>query len=145
MRPITEFLSTDHRQCDDRYARAESAVGAGRWEEARTTFDQFRTALLRHFRMEEEVLFPAVDQATGSAFGPTAVMRLEHTQMRELVNGMGDAVENEDAARYLGLAETLLVLMQQHNFKEENILYPLGDRSLGNGAQALLMRLRTIE
>lgn len=62
--------------------------------------------------------------------GPSQVMRFEHAQMRELLAQMNDAVARRDAGRFSGAAETLLVMMQQHNMKEENILYPMCDRTL---------------
>jgi len=42
---------------------------------------------------------------------------------------------------YADLCEMLLILIRQHNLKEENILYPLCDRSLAQGSQELLSRL----
>ena len=35
-----------------------------------------------------------------------------------------------DREAYAGIAETLLMLMQQHNMKEEHILYPMLDQAL---------------
>ncbi len=78
-------------------------------------FQVFRGSLLRHFRMEEEVLFPGFETATGSSAGPT--------QMRA-------AVDAGSADDFLGAADTLMVLMQQHNMKEEGILYPMCDQVL---------------
>ena len=35
-------------------------------------------------------------------------------------------------------------MMQQHNLKEENILYPMCDENLGAGAEQLSNRLRAL-
>jgi hemerythrin-like domain-containing protein len=145
MDSISHFMTDDHRRCDDLYAKAEAAVNGSRWETAGTGFAQFRAALLRHFKMEEETLFPAFEEASGQIFGPTAMMRLEHTQMRELLNGMARSLEDRDRQAYLGIAETLLVLMQQHNFKEERVLYPMTDNVLGRNTDALLERMQGAE
>ena len=40
----------------------------------------------------------------------------------------GLAVENRDKENYLGLSETLMMLMQQHNMKEEQVLYRMMDQ-----------------
>jgi hemerythrin-like domain-containing protein len=64
--------------------------------------------------------------------GPTEVMRGEHRQMRDLLAQMKDALTSRDADAFSGAAETLLILMQQHNMKEENILYPMCDNALGS-------------
>ena len=68
--------------------------------------------------------------------GPTEMMRYAHEQMRALLAQMREACAARDADAYGGAAETLLMLMQQHNMKEENILYPMCDRALGAGADA---------
>jgi hemerythrin-like domain-containing protein len=81
--------------------------------------------------MEEGVLFPAFESCTGMSGGPTEVMRMEHAQMRDLLQAMANAIAAGNQNRYLGLSETLNMLMQQHNLKEENMLYPMSDRVLG--------------
>jgi hemerythrin-like domain-containing protein len=63
--------------------------------------------------------------------GPTEVMRGEHRQMRDLLAQMEGALAVRDSDTFGGAAETLLILMQQHNMKEENILYPMCDNALG--------------
>ena len=44
----------------------------------------------------------------------------------------------QDADAYSGEAETLLIMMQQHNMKEENMLYPMCDQRLTDQTEALL-------
>ena len=70
--------------------------------------------------------------------GPTQVMRNEHAQMRELIGASRAALEARDAEDYSGYAETLLIMMQQHNMKEENVLYPMCDQQLGDAQASLL-------
>lgn len=66
--------------------------------------------------------------------GPSQVMRFEHAQMRDLLARMEQAAARHDGDEFSGLAETLLILMQQHNMKEENILYPMCERTLAGQA-----------
>ncbi len=138
MRTILDTLGTDHRHCDELFAAAETAAAQGRWGRAREDFGRFLAAMARHFTMEEDVLFPAFEDRTGMRAGPTQVMRMEHAQMRELMDGMAQAAEAGDADRFLGLSETLNMLMQQHNLKEENMLYPMSDRTLGEERDRVL-------
>ena len=70
--------------------------------------------------------------------GPTAVMRMEHRQILQMLESLQDALARRDRNDCLGLTETLLMLMQQHNAKEENILYPMSDRVLGARAAGLV-------
>ncbi len=140
MDTIASLLSADHNRCDDLFAEAESAVSDGAWEQAAAAFGQFREALRRHFAAEEETLFPAFEARTGMSQGPTQVMRSEHAQMNGLLAQMQAAVEARNGDAYLGLSETLLMLMRQHNLKEEQILYPMSDQALA-GEQDLVASL----
>ena len=66
------------------------------------------------------------------------MMRQEHQDMREFMAAMNKAVKDKNSDRYLGLAETLLIFMQQHNMKEEQILYPMIDSNCAQQADALM-------
>jgi hemerythrin-like domain-containing protein len=145
MSSIESFMAQDHKACDDRFARAEAAAGSGDWASAAAEFNAFRTAMERHFEMEESVLFSAFEDRTGMAGGPTMVMREEHEQMRGVLAALGEAVGTQDTDEYLGQAETLNVLMQQHNIKEEQVLYRMMDEHLAAEADALLARFAELE
>ncbi|HHH40139.1 MAG TPA: hemerythrin domain-containing protein [Sedimenticola sp.] len=138
MSSITETMTADHRHCDEIFARAEELVANRDWEQATTRYGEFRDAMEHHFSMEEEALFPRFEARVGNAMGPTQVMRMEHIQMRKLFDDMGEAVQQQDRDRYLGLSETLMMLMQQHNMKEEQMLYPMTDQVFGGEAADVL-------
>ncbi len=142
MSALTESLRHHHGYCDDLFAAAETAVAAGRWTAAQQALPDLHAALESHFLGEEEILFPAFESATGMETGPTQVMRFEHEKMRALLVQMGDALAEQDAEQFAGAAETLLILMQQHNMKEENILYPMCARTLAGQAAVLEPLLR---
>jgi hemerythrin-like domain-containing protein len=125
------FFTNDHRACDAVWAEVESAASAG--DKARTDelFAEFDKAMRRHFEMEEQVLFPALEAATNMPnMAPVQVMRGEHTQMRAVLDQMGEQLAGGDLDALLDHGDTLLMLIQQHNVKEENILYPMADQSL---------------
>lgn len=130
MTNLTEPLHRHHKHCDDMFADAEAAVAAKDWARASPLVLNFQKELEGHFRTEEELLFPAFEAVTGMTGGPTQMMRFEHAQMRELMDQMQLALRDRAVDNFAGAAETLLILMQQHNMKEENILYPMCDRSL---------------
>lgn len=130
MTSISQFLTEDHRHCDTLFADAESAVADGKLETALRLVEQFLHAMETHFSMEENVLFPAFEDATGMVMGPTQVMRSEHRQMRDVFAQIRQAAADGDAELFLGLSETLLMLMQQHNLKEEQMLYRMADNAL---------------
>jgi iron-sulfur cluster repair protein YtfE (RIC family) len=143
MKSISSFLGDDHDRCDDLFAQAERSIDTKDWDQAGRDFAAFRTALEQHLAAEEEVLFPAFEQATGSSAGPTSVMRMEHAQMRDILSQMAQSLEQRDATDFLGGSETLNIMMQQHNLKEESILYPMCDRALGGRQETVLDTLES--
>lgn len=132
MSGIHEFMAREHGKCDEHFATAEQDVSKSNWEDANTNFSQFVDSLERHLAMEEQVLFPYLEQIMGSSGGPVAVMKMEHSQMRDLIQTLTENLKQQDKDGFLGVAETLLVLMQQHNMKEEQILYPMADQMLSD-------------
>lgn len=131
----TQILPAHHRHCDDLFVAAEESVQSGDWVAGASSFARFHGQMQAHFEAEEGVLFPAFEAATGMSEGPTGMMRYEHEQMRSLLSQLAEACAAHDAEGYAGVAETLLMLMQQHNMKEENMLYPMCDQALGAEAE----------
>jgi hemerythrin-like domain-containing protein len=137
MTTINEFMTRDHRRCDELMAAAEDAVNKQDWATAENLTEAFQAAIEHHFDMEEQVLFPAFEQQTGIVQGPTMMMRSEHQQMRGLLFQLKDALERQEEEDFLDTTETLLVMMQQHNMKEEGILYPMSDEQLSDVDQII--------
>ncbi len=144
MRLPTQILPDHHRHCDDLFVAAEEAVQRHDWAVAAQSFARFHAQMRAHFKAEEELLFPAFEAATGMNAGPTQMMRYEHEQMRSLLSQLAGACATRDDESYAGAAETLLMLMQQHNMKEENILYPMCDQTLGAGAERVCTQIETL-
>ncbi|MCP4447350.1 MAG: hemerythrin domain-containing protein [Myxococcales bacterium] len=129
---IVSFFTQDHRECDEVWAQVEAAVNAKNNEGAKVAWTSFDKMLRAHLAMEEEVLFPAFEKATGMTGGPTAMMRMEHTQMRGMLEQMSEDAESGDLESLADQGDTLLMLIQQHNMKEENILYPMCEQNLSS-------------
>lgn len=127
---ISEFLTADHRHCDELFAAAAQTAEHGDWAQCRERFDAFHQALKHHMAIEEQVLFPAFEQATGISEGPTRVMRHEHQEMLALLDDVSVAIAAGDAARFRGSVESFTALMTLHSAKEENVLYPMCDEVL---------------
>ncbi len=141
---LRTFFTDDHQRCDRLWSEAEEAAGAGRADAARGKLQAFAAARRRHLAMEEEVLFPAFEQATGmTGGGPTFVMRSEHSQMRRILDEMERAAGAGDLDAVLAQGDTLLMVIQQHNVKEEGMLYPMAERALAAGWAAIKERLGT--
>lgn len=127
---ISDFMIKKHRECDDLFSDAENSVVADQWTEAKEKWRLFRKDLDDHLAMEENVLFPAFESETGMTQGPTMVMKAEHQQMRSICSNLEEALEDEDKEAFLAYSDSLMVFIQQHNMKEEQMLYPMADRTL---------------
>jgi len=134
---INAFMANHHKECDTQFAQAEEAVANGDWQQGSLLWNQFAEELEKHFSREENILFPEFEEATGMTGGPTQMMRMEHEQMRTLLVEINKAAESKEKDQFLALSETLMVTMQQHNMKEEQILYPMIDQSLPDFAQVI--------
>ncbi|HPE81417.1 MAG TPA: hemerythrin domain-containing protein [Gammaproteobacteria bacterium] len=133
-----ETLTAQHRACDAEFAKIEQAVHRKDWAAAMSTVQAFVDDTESHFRYEEHTLFPALEAVAPMAAGPISVMRSEHAQMRELFGELQAAIGRRDVREVIDAAETLFLVMQQHNVKEENVLYPMADRTV---AHDLMVRL----
>lgn len=142
---ITEYMCTDHKHCDSVFATLEQEVSAARWDAADTAMIEFAGEMDLHMNMEEYVLFPAFETATGNTAGPTTVMRSEHDQIRAMLAELRDTVARRDSAAFAGIAETLHIMLQQHNLKEEGILYPMTDSALGDTRHEIVERMTKLE
>ena len=138
---ISSYMATHHAFCDELFTNVENLAAQSDWEQLQSVFNEFTAETERHFLREEKILFPRLENVMGSADGPTQVMRLEHEQIRLLTENLKVMIENKDRESILGEAETLLIMMQQHNAKEEQILYPMMDRTLVSEEESLLAEL----
>ena len=143
---ISQFMTQEHRDCDTEFAAAEQAVADGNWADAEEKFMTFANHTLRHFKREEEGLFPAFEAQTGSTDGPTQVMRYEHEQVKGLIGNLAAALEEKDKDAYLSLCESVMILLQQHNMKEEQMLYAMCDRVLPvETKESTLEKMKAVE
>ncbi|MBF0194693.1 MAG: hemerythrin domain-containing protein [Magnetococcales bacterium] len=143
-RGIEELFTSDHQRCDEIFVLVEAAAQAGDLDKAKKNFAEFILGMNHHFAMEEEGFFPAFEQATGMTQGPTMVMKMEHTQMRGLLMQMQEAVNKEDVGEISQITSTLMVIMRQHNIKEEQMLYRMGGMHLSNQADTILRTVQAL-
>ena len=139
---ILEFMRDDHRACDVFYTEAENALAEKKVDEALSHFDQFYRATNLHFDMEERELFIAFEKRTGMMGGPTQMMRYEHQQLRSLLESMKSALAETRYNDFFGIGESMMIMLQQHNMKEEQMLYPMIDRAMGDDGEEMIRKLK---
>ncbi len=144
MSGIHAYMSRHHELCDGIFGRAKKAATENDWASTERDCKAFLQQINRHIDAEENLLFPAFEDKTGMAGGPTHVMRMEHAQLRALFGEMLGAIGAMEAERYLRNADLVAALLREHNLKEENILYPMLDNLLGADAAGLLAQVEDI-
>ena len=143
MSTIKEFLSNDHGRCDELFATMEEKATQS-LADAKEACQEFANETERHFQMEERVMFLEFETKTGMTQGPTAMMRHEHAQMRSLIKQLAEALEAGNRDKFFGLSETLMILMQQHNMKEEQMLYPMAQQHLSADSDRIVSMMESM-
>ena len=96
---VAELLTEDHDQIDVLFEKAVKGDSAA--------LSAFKVRLLAHMQVEEELLFPLLDESFSA---PVAVMKREHDRLRGLLD--------EDDFEFI------VTCLGSHNSKEERIIYP---------------------
>jgi hemerythrin-like domain-containing protein len=99
-----------------------------------------------HHGKEEELLFPAMEKAgVPKDQGPIGVMLAEHQQGRGFIRGMAGALDRQKKGdpkalpSYAENARNYIVLLTQHINKEDNVLFPMGEKVLSKKTQEELV------
>lgn len=127
MSTLIEALEAEHRTIDEGIEQFAAAVAKGGVNEAllKDTFGLLR----RHIYAEEEFLFPPLREA--GLVMPILVMLREHGEMWHQMEALEEMVAAGDESEGITAAcDGLLVMLEQHNLKEEPIIYPQADITL---------------
>jgi len=106
-----------------------------------------------HHGKEQDKLFPLLEErGILKHRGPIAVMLIEHEQGRQFLKGLAEALSryeggDKDAkSAIINNAQGYAELLDQHIYKEDNILYPMGDKVLSaSDNKELLEKFEKIE
>ena len=89
-----------------------------------------------HHAKEEDILFKELNKGGVLEYcNPIGQMLHEHDLGRGFVKGLSEAVLKGDKAETAKNARGYCELLQEHIFKEDNILYPMADEALKEDAQ----------
>jgi hemerythrin-like domain-containing protein len=139
---LAAWFTECHRTCDALWAKVEEAAELDDALELKVSTNSFVSNTRRHLEAEEKVLFPMLGEATGMGQGgPIGVMLHEHRQMFQFLDLMEAAAKNSDIDTLLSCGDTLLMLTQQHNVKEEQILYPMCEQVLQSQWEEIFAKL----
>jgi iron-sulfur cluster repair protein YtfE (RIC family) len=124
---IAQYFQADHARLDAAFSSFRSLKEES-FPQAKQYFKLFLRGLKRHIVWEEDVLFPLFEKKSGmKESGPTMVMREEHRRIGALLERIHDKVRNADPSSYDD-EEMLMEILEAHNLKEEEVLYPAIDQ-----------------
>ena len=135
---VSLALELHHRRLDELFDGVEIAAEIGDWSEARREFGQFRAALEEHFRIEEDFMFPSFEAFTRALGGPTTAMRAEHREIARFLDVIEGLLRDEQPIG--DIAAVFEAMLEAHNAKEEQGLYPLFERHAPPEAYSVLDR-----
>ncbi len=139
----TDPIRAEHRELAPHLGHVESAAAkVTGWDRDAASrrlggiLSFLRDDLLPHARVEEEVLYPAVDRLVGQ--GATATMSVDHVVIGERVDALTEAVDDaldhwDDVDRVADISRRLAALaaiVELHFRKEEEVLLPVLDSGL---------------
>ncbi len=135
-RAIASFLGADHQRLAELWDEAMGAIEKSDAQAMKDSLGRFIFGLRRHIRLEEDVAFPAFEQVSGmpQGAGPTAVMRMEHREIKAILDTIEKVMGSADCAEVMQAIDSEptppMDVLGSHDDKEENILYPMIDRFL---------------
>ncbi len=105
-----------------------------------------------HSQREEDFVFPVIANYIGRETGPIAVMEYEHEMAKKILESfmteteqMTEAVSAEKAKEIAVLIADACNILSEHFMKEENVLFPMGERLLSDEEKDCLEKMiRTI-
>jgi regulator of cell morphogenesis and NO signaling len=125
-------LEREHREIDASLEHFDDGLSLGVWRTEALAAGA--DALRRHIYLEEEFVFPALRAAGFVA--PVFVMLREHGQIWSRLDDLErETAEATDALATRQTYAELAALLEAHNTKEEQILYPRADDSLEPAAR----------
>lgn len=150
-RTIQDLLHSDHARLYNLFEDHSAELDVDNVMLASIRFDEFQAGLLRHIKMEEEVLIPAYEKKTEITMGPTHIMRVEHQEIQGFLKKMVDLL-NEAKIEGLSKREAIKELGNQiheylklHIQKEEGILYPSSDQVIqGKEREELILQMEAV-
>ncbi|OBH37635.1 hemerythrin [Mycobacterium intracellulare] len=134
---LSAELTREHHEIDDAIETFIEKLDCGSVQ--RELMTDTLEALRRHIYLEEVFLFPPLRE--GGMVMPIFVMMREHGQLWHTMATLTDLLAaGDDSQRLRDTCKQLLDQLQQHNSKEEPVIYPSADTDLPSHTSAELAR-----
>jgi hemerythrin-like domain-containing protein len=92
-----------------------------------------------HHAKEEDILFKTMlENAENLHCNPIPVMLHEHDEGREFVKGMEKGISENNKETLIEQTRGYCILLQNHIYKEDNVLYPMAEEALSDEQKDLV-------
>ena len=147
MKNITAILSEEHRNIlrviDTMLAECEQIESGKNLEKIffENVIDFIKNYADRyHHAKEEDILFKVMLENTEKLHcNPIPVMLYEHDTGRQYVKGMEDGLNENKQEKIIENARAYGYLLQEHIYKEDNVLYPMAEEALNDHQKDLVL------
>lgn len=146
MKNITQILSDEHQtilKVIDAVVTECEALESGKELELeffQKTIDFIKNYADKfHHAKEEDILFKAMlENIENLHCNPIPVMLHEHDEGREFVKGMEEGIAENNKEKIIENARGYGMLLQNHIYKEDNVLYPMAEEALTDEQKELV-------
>lgn len=142
---LAEALTAEHESIDAGIEAFVAQADGGAVTDWAAPLQEAMRALRRHIYLEEEVAFPRLRK--GPLMMPIMVMLREHGEIWRAMDELDAQLASPDAdsepvrSELVAGCNKMLALLEEHNAKEEPIIYPHLDTDMDWVAQAHLREL----
>jgi len=94
-----------------------------------------------HHAKEEDILFKVMlENLENMHCNPIPVMLHEHETGRHYVKGMEEGLNENNKEKIIGNARGYGSLLQEHIYKEDNVLYPMAEEALNDQQKNMVLK-----
>jgi len=126
-------LVHDHRRYDEALEECMLAAEVDDWKDAVALFKRFVEEIKVHMRIEDEILYPLIEQESGDPGGELALLGEEHDDLVRLISDLIYVIKTKNFDHFEQSLAPLHKAMTRHNDHEEAVF-------LSHGSQQILMR-----
>jgi hypothetical protein len=127
------WLVHDHQRYDALLDDCEVAAGAGDWDGAVNIFNIFFEELKIHMRVEDEILYPLIEEYYHDPEGEMTELKEEHDDIERLVHDLVHVIKYKNIEHFEQSLQPVHEALKQHNNHEEAVF-------AASNSEYLLMR-----
>lgn len=140
----SNWLVHDHRRYEQALDECIMAAEVDDWKDAVGLFKKFVEDIQLHMRMEDEVLYPLLDEESGDPEGEIALLSEEHDDLVRLIGDLIHVIKTKDFDHFEQSLVPLNKAMTLHNNHEEAVFLSLGSEGFLMRRDEILVRLEAV-